>query len=331
MPKDSGFNEQSCCSCLVFPLWLIAGGASWHKMKKVFFHQYLLPVDMWCLSLLSGVLWDLCLLCTVCSGLLGLAEGGAPEVRWSTQHASELLEGSERVLRATCYFKDAVIKIQAEAVGSREWPWKEEDETVMPELRPLAMGSVNVGADSRDALVSWHNVRRSFHCFLWAKGLSPVPGVHESITGYLSETPPICPSWGAKGMTLWAWVGGSCSFLLWEVTLQTWDGGKKHIGLAVVHSLLAIAADYEGLACLLIPSWHSHTCHLYAFQCFATHTDLSTKVDLSEQQTIFSVTVKPNVIKLCMELLVAQFCMQYASVWSECSKCLLSKKSTKQY
>lgn len=58
------------------------------------------------------------------------------------------------MLRTTCYFKDAVIKIQAEAVGSREWPWKEEDETVMPELRPLAMGSVNVGADSRDALVS---------------------------------------------------------------------------------------------------------------------------------------------------------------------------------
>lgn len=47
-----------------------------------------------------------------------------------------------------------MIKIQAEAVGSREWPWKEEDETVMPELRPLAMGSANLGADSRDALVS---------------------------------------------------------------------------------------------------------------------------------------------------------------------------------
>lgn len=59
--------------------------------------------------------------------------------------------------------------------------------------------------------------------------------------------------------------------------------GVKRIGLTVVLSLLAIAADSKGLVCLLIPSWHSHVCHWYTIQCFAMHSDC-TEVGLSEQQ-----------------------------------------------
>lgn len=49
---------------------------------------------------------------------------------------------------------------------------------------------------------------------------------------------------------------------------------------------LAISAVSKGFACLrlLILYWHSHMCHLYAFQCFAIHTGFSTTVLLSEPQ-----------------------------------------------
>lgn len=61
LPKDNGtlapMNDHAA-AVLFFPLWLIAVGASWHKMKKVFFHQYLLPMDK----------CDVCHGCQECSG-----------------------------------------------------------------------------------------------------------------------------------------------------------------------------------------------------------------------------------------------------------------------
>lgn len=80
-------------------------------------------------------------------------------------------------------------------MGPRGQPWEEEDEAVvcffsMQELGPLAMGAVDPGSDSRDVLVSWHSMRQSFHCCVWAQGLwdrlHPVPGEHDTITGCLT-------------------------------------------------------------------------------------------------------------------------------------------------
>lgn len=80
----------------------------------------------------------------------------------------------------------------------------------MQELGPLAMGTVDHEADSRDVLVSWSVMRRSFQCCVWAWGLwdrlHPMPGEHDTITVCLTLTPPICSFWRAKGMALWVWV-----------------------------------------------------------------------------------------------------------------------------
>lgn len=55
---------------------------------------------------------------------------------------------------------------------------------------PLAVGTVNPGAGSRDVLVSWHSMKRSFRCCIWAQGswyrLQHVPGEHDTVTGYVT-------------------------------------------------------------------------------------------------------------------------------------------------
>ena len=80
----------------------------------------------------------------------------------------------------TYHFKDTLIKIQAEAMGPGGRPWKEEDEAVlcffsMQELGPLATGTVDPGADSRDVLVSWRSMRSCFAYGPTACGTGCIP------------------------------------------------------------------------------------------------------------------------------------------------------------
>lgn len=95
VPKDGGrlnpMNDHAA-AVLFFPLWLIAGGASWHKMKKVFFRQYLLPMDI----------CDVCHGCQACGGspvcfalgaqaCWGLQGDEKAEFIWASQHAGQSL------------------------------------------------------------------------------------------------------------------------------------------------------------------------------------------------------------------------------------------------
>lgn len=160
---------------LFFPLWSIAGGASWHKMKKVFFHQYLLPVDI----------CDVCHGCQECDGIpvcfalcawacCGLQEY---EKRLSEQAS---MQTSFYMSHQECSVTECYIRLQGHTDKDTNWsPWAPEDDHAkrkmrqqcvffsMQELGPLAMETAGPGADSRDILVFWYSMRRSFHCWVW--------------------------------------------------------------------------------------------------------------------------------------------------------------------
>lgn len=239
-------------------------------MKKVFFQQYLLPVDICgvCHGCQECRAIPVCFVVCAQASLAGEWEGRG---YLSSPACRQVPGGPKGVLRATgC---DVPLQGRSDrdpSWGPWEWPWKEEDEAVVCflnvwELGPLAMGPVDAWGGPSTAVWgpgvegcavpcarrTWHSHRvpgwsTPLLPFVKSRGDDPV-GLGEWLgsnswvripaQGELAES----AQWGRRKGMLWSFQQSLWGLWRWCTSVAHRPGHTKRIGYLEVHCCTSFA------------------------------------------------------------------------------------------